>query len=177
MLVGAVAGIDHRDVAHLAGIAGRALQRMPHHNDIHVVGYHLDGVLEALALADAGVGHIAEAYYSGAQAVGGSLEAEAGPGGGLEEQAGDDLALQQLLAAGSLHLTGHREYVQDFFLGEITYRNQTFWHIDIFCIDSKKAASQPSRTLVSRVHLLPKSGTSTGRRKSLRHFITEFICE
>ena len=50
MLIGTVTGIDDGNIGHLGGISGRALELVAHHNQVDIVGDHLDGVLESLAL-------------------------------------------------------------------------------------------------------------------------------
>lgn len=50
MLVGPVSGIDDRDGGNLCGIAGGAFQGVAHHNQVGVVGHHLDGVVKEFLL-------------------------------------------------------------------------------------------------------------------------------
>ena len=96
VLVGAVAGIDHGHVGDLGGIFGRSLEEVAHHDEVHVVRHHLDGILERLPLCGGGGGGVGEAYYAGAEAVCGRLEAEARAGGRLEEQGSHHLAVEDV---------------------------------------------------------------------------------
>ena len=92
---------------------------MPHDDEVHVIGHHLDGILEALSLPDAGVGRVRKAYDAGSQTVGRSLETQSGPCGRLEEDAGHYLVAQECLRLVVLHLLGYIEDVQYLLFGEV----------------------------------------------------------
>ena len=91
VLVCPVAGIDYRYRRYFRGISCTSFNWMPHHDQVCVVGYHLDGVFEALSFTDAGVSGIREADYPCTKSVGGCFEAQSRAGGGFEEDAGNDL--------------------------------------------------------------------------------------
>lgn len=54
MLVGSVAGIDHRGIGNLGGVTGRPLEIMAHYNQVHIVAHHLDSILKGLPLGGTG---------------------------------------------------------------------------------------------------------------------------
>ena len=99
---------------------------MAHHDHVHIIVDHLDGVLEGLALALAGVGSVRESDHLGSQAVDGGLEAEPGSGRRLEEEACDDLSFKEVLYPVLLELLGGFQDMEDFLLAEVPDRNQTF---------------------------------------------------
>ena len=88
VLAGAVAAVDHRMLGNIGGGDCRTLHRMAHDNGVHVAVHGADGVLQRLALGLRGGLGVRHGDTLGAGAVDGRLEAQAGPGGGLEEQTG-----------------------------------------------------------------------------------------
>ena len=80
VLVSSVSGVHNRDCSHFRCISRTSLERVSHYNHVHIVVHHLDGVLESLALALAGVACVGEADDLGSEAVYCSLEAEPCPG-------------------------------------------------------------------------------------------------
>jgi len=94
MLVGPVAAVDHRDLGTLGGGPRRPLERVADHHHIGVPLDHLGGVAHRFALGRRAHGRVGEAHDRAAQADHGALEAQAGPGAGLVEEGGQDLALQ-----------------------------------------------------------------------------------
>ena len=92
---------------------------MTHHNHIHIVVYHLDGVLQGLALALTRVGGVRESDYLGSKTVDCSLKTQSRSCRGLKKQARDHLALQEVLLPVLLEFFGSFKYVQDFLLCEI----------------------------------------------------------
>ena len=161
VLVGAVARIHHRQVADLAGIAGRTFEGVAHDYYVDIVRNHLDGVLEAFTLADRGVVYVAEADDSRAETVGSGLEAQARAGRRLEEQAGDHLAVQDLLAFVLFHLGSHIEDVKHLLLGKIVDRNQALWHISVFfnnCLNLSMSRRRTGAAIMQRSSKLCSSG-------------------
>ena len=94
MLVGSVSGIYDRHGGHFGCVSRTALQRMPHDDHVHVVGYHLDGVFQRFALADTRIRRVGKAYDLGPQSVDRSLETQSRPSGRFEEYAGDNVTLE-----------------------------------------------------------------------------------
>ena len=119
MLVGSVTGIDDRHRGHFRGIARTAFERMPHDDEVYVVGHHLNSVLEAFSLTDTGVAGVRETDDSCAKTVDRRLKAQTGPGGRLEEDTGHHLVAEKGLRLVVLKLLRHIEDVQDLLLGEI----------------------------------------------------------
>ena len=95
MLVGAVAGVDHRDVEQAAEVERRAGGGVAQHDHVGVERLDvLRGVAQGLALGGAGGGGV-EGDDVGAEPLGGHLERHAGAGARLEEEVDDRLAAQR----------------------------------------------------------------------------------
>ena len=129
MLVGAVPGVDDRHGGDLGGDVRRAGERMAHHDHVDIVGDDADRVFQGLALGLAGVPVVGESDDAGAEAGDGRLEREAGPGGGFEEQAGDDFPVEEVLLAVGFEFAGDFEDVEDLFFREVLDGNQVLGHI------------------------------------------------
>ena len=112
VLVGPVARIDDRDGRDFAGIAGRTFQIVPHDDEVGIVAYHHDGVLQALALGGTGVGGVGKSDDPAAQAVDGGLETQAGAGGWFEKQGGYDFSLQKVPVGLLFEEPGHLQEVK-----------------------------------------------------------------
>ena len=92
MRVAAVAGVDHRRVDPVDDAVGRTGRGVAHDDGVDAHGRDgLHGVAQALALLHRRLRH-AEGHDVAGQALGRGLEAEAGAGGVLVEERGDDLA-------------------------------------------------------------------------------------
>ena len=110
MAVQAVAGVEHRHPParplQVAGqAAGHAGATVAHHQNVGPHGHVGEGgIQQALPLAE-GAGGGREALHIGGEPPGRQLEAAAGAGARLEEQAGHQPALQ----GGELAGTGHRQ--------------------------------------------------------------------
>lgn len=76
MLVGTVTGIDDGDIRDFGSITRRPFEVMAHNNQVDIIGHHLDGILESLALGGGGVGCIAEPDDTSAKTIDGGLEAK-----------------------------------------------------------------------------------------------------
>ena len=105
---------------------------MAHYDHVHVIVDHLDGVLQGLTLALAGVRSVREADYLCSEAVDRCLKAESCSCGRLKEKACDDLSLKEFLLFVLLEFLGRFKHMQDFLLAEIPDRNQTFLHMSVF---------------------------------------------
>ena len=141
MLVGAVAGIDDGYGRYFAGILGRSLQIMPHHDDVGVVGYHHNRVLEGLTLRAAGHLGVGKTDDFCSKTVGSSLEAETCACTGLKEQCCHNSPLQQAAIGMLLELLRHSDEILYLFAGVMSYGYETsiFHCFTIFsCKDTKK---------------------------------------
>jgi hypothetical protein len=111
MAVQAIAGVEHRDplaaaikgVGQIVGYAGAAMAHHQHIGSHRHIG--AGGIEQALPLAQ-GAGGGRETLHIGRQSAGRQLEAAAGAGTGLKEQAGHQPALQRRQLAGARHRQG-----------------------------------------------------------------------
>ncbi|MEY4403146.1 MAG: hypothetical protein RIR91_1181 [Verrucomicrobiota bacterium] len=86
VLMGAVAGVNHRDVERVAEVAGGAGRGVAHHDGVHAHGADVQGgVAEGLALHQ-GRGRGVDGHDLGAELLGRDLEGRAGAGAGLQEE-------------------------------------------------------------------------------------------
>ncbi len=124
VLVGAVARVDDRHFRYLGSEAGRALDGVAHDDKVGIAGYHGDGVGERFAFLYTRSSGAAEADDVATQQLDGSLKAQAGAGGRLEEQRGDDAPVQQVLMRVFLKVLGDVEDMADFLRCVVADGNQ-----------------------------------------------------
>src|SRR5262249_13008449 len=94
VLVRAVTGVHDRGVEETGDEIGRARGAVADDDDVGVEGLEVaDGVAQGFALLERG-GLGGEVDDVGRKALGGELETDAGPGGGLNEEVHDGLAAQ-----------------------------------------------------------------------------------
>ena len=130
MHVSAVACIYDRHWCYLAGILGCSLDEMAHGDNIGIVAYHQDGILEGLALGGTGCLGIRETNDTGTKTVGSGLETELGTSRWLEEKGRYDLSLQQLPVRVLFELLRHFQEVHDFLLGKVCNGHKImFFHL------------------------------------------------
>ena len=93
MLVGTIAGIDDGNGCDLRGIACRAFQVVAHDDDVGIVRYHHNGILQRFALGTARDFRVGKTDNACSQAVGSRFETQAGACAGFKEERGDDTTL------------------------------------------------------------------------------------
>ena len=81
-----VACIHDRDGGYFRGILGSTFDIVAHHDDVSVVGYHQNGVLQRLALRPAGNLRIGKTNHTCTKTIGGSLETQSCTGRWLEKE-------------------------------------------------------------------------------------------
>lgn len=99
---------------------------MPHNDEVGVVAYHQDSVFESFALSYAAVGSIGKSDDAGSEPIGRAFETQAGTGGGLKEQGGYHLVLENALLRILFKTFGHVQNMQLFFFGEVGNRDEVF---------------------------------------------------
>ena len=125
VLIGTVAGIDNRDLSHLAGILGRPLEEVAHDDQVGVVGDHLDGVVQALALRRAAGTRIGEADHPTPKAIDSGLKAETRPGGRLKKKRRRHATLQEVTIGLTLEALRHIKDPKYLLLRELIDRIET----------------------------------------------------
>ena len=131
VFVGAVAGVDHRDVEDRAQVAGRAGGGVAHHDGVDAHRTDVLGrVAEGLALHQGG-GRRVDRDHFGAELLGRDLEGRAGAGARLEEEVHHRAALHQVEALargeGGQELVGLAEEQFDLGAGKLFDAGQVFF--------------------------------------------------
>ena len=131
VVVATITGVDDGHLGHLSGGKGRALLGVAHGDDVGVAADGVDGVAHGLALGGgAGVGG-REAQHAAAQCQHGGLKAQAGAGGGLEEQGGQLLVGAGVLVLGGVcnDVLGGGDQLVDLLHGQVDNINEISGHI------------------------------------------------
>ena len=124
----AVTGVDDGHQRTSGRHEGRALLGVAHGDDVAVTADGADGVRHALALGGGGAVGGGEAQHLSAQRQHGTLEAETGAGGGLEEQSGEDapVALVGVLGGVVDDVAGGGHQLHDLLGGELQNVDEMF---------------------------------------------------
>ena len=135
VLVGPVAGVDYRNLRYLARVAGRSLDRVAHDDQVAIVRYDHDRVMEGLAFRYARVGGLGKSDDPPPEVVDRALEAEARAGRRLEEKRGDYFSGEHLAVRIGLEPRGQLHDLQNLLLREIGDRDQIFLsHMQVFIV-------------------------------------------
>ncbi|MPN44997.1 hypothetical protein SDC9_192564 [bioreactor metagenome] len=93
---GTVPGVYHRVDGELGSQSGGPFVRVPQHYGVTVCVHHSYGIGESLPFRYGCHGHLRNIYHIRPKPVGGALEREARPCGGLEEQIAQDPSGERL---------------------------------------------------------------------------------
>ena len=125
MLVGPVARIDNGHRRHLGSITGRPFEIMPHDNQIGIIAYHHDGVLQGFALGGTGHFRVGKPDDARSQTIRCRFKTQPCPRRRFKKQSSHDFTLQQLPVGMFLKLSGHSKQIHDLLFGMVCNSHQT----------------------------------------------------
>ena len=101
-----------------------SLDKMAHHNDVSIVGYHQNGILQRFSLGAAGHFWISKTNDTCSETISCSFKRQAGTGTRLEKECGNHLTLKQFTIRMTFKLLRHLNHVENFFAGQVGDSNK-----------------------------------------------------